>query len=69
MFGDQDEIKKAMVDKIIYTKTLQWEYENEHRLVIPLRAGENWGHVRLTIRRRLSDCIWALRWMTRQNAR
>lgn len=40
LFGDQEALAKVMVEKIIYTKTLEWEHESEYRLAIPLRQGE-----------------------------
>ncbi|WP_421783535.1 DUF2971 domain-containing protein [Kiloniella litopenaei] len=43
LFGDQMEIRKAIIDKIIYSKTLKWKEEGEYRLSIPLRQGENWN--------------------------
>jgi Protein of unknown function (DUF2971) len=43
LFGDQEATKRAMLDKIIYSKTLKWEHEGEYRLVIPLRPGETWN--------------------------
>ncbi len=43
LFGDQESRKRAMLEKIIYSKTLKWEYESEYRLAIPLRQGEGWN--------------------------
>src|SRR5262249_50039283 len=40
LFGDQGATRRALLDKIIYSKTLEWEHESEYRLVIPLRQGE-----------------------------
>jgi hypothetical protein len=40
LFGDQQATRLAMLDKIIYSKTLEWEHESEYRLAIPLRQGE-----------------------------
>lgn len=40
MFADREEIMRAMLDKIIYAKTREWEYECEYRLAIPLGASE-----------------------------
>jgi hypothetical protein len=42
-FGDQEKIKKALLDKIIYTKTREWEEEKEYRLAIWLGEGEEWS--------------------------
>jgi Protein of unknown function (DUF2971) len=41
-FEDQIERTKRLVDKIVYTKTLEWEYEQEQRLAIPIPSGEQW---------------------------
>jgi hypothetical protein len=38
--ADQEALKREMIDKIVYAKTLKWEYEGEYRLAIPLRQGE-----------------------------
>lgn len=46
LFGNQENRKRAMVEKIIYAKTLEWEHESEYRLVIPLRQGEDWNTLR-----------------------
>jgi hypothetical protein len=40
LFADQEASKSEMIDKIVYSKTLEWEHESEYRLVIPLRQGE-----------------------------
>lgn len=40
LFGDQESRRKAMIEKIIYSKTLPWQHEGEYRLAIPLRKGE-----------------------------
>jgi hypothetical protein len=40
LFADQETSKRAMMDKIIYSKTRQWEHESEYRLAIPLGQGE-----------------------------
>lgn len=40
LFGDQQARLKAILEKIIYTKTLRWKYESEYRLSIPLRKDE-----------------------------
>lgn len=41
LFGDRERRSKAILDKIVYAKTLEWEYEGEYRLAIPLRIGED----------------------------
>jgi len=40
LFGDQQARRLAMLDTIIYSKTLPWQYEAEYRLVIPLGQGD-----------------------------
>lgn len=40
LFGDQEARRKAMLEKIVYTKTLEWEHESEYRLAIPMRQSE-----------------------------
>ena len=40
LFGDQETKLRAMAEKIIYSKTLEWEYECEYRLAIAMRQGE-----------------------------
>jgi hypothetical protein len=40
LFADQEASKREMIDKIVYSKTLEWAYESEYRLAIPLRQGE-----------------------------
>lgn len=40
LFGDQMARLRTIVDKIIYSKTLHWEYEGEFRLAVPLSPGE-----------------------------
>ena len=42
-FDDQVTRAKTLIDKIIYTKTVKWEYEKELRLVIPTRVGHEWN--------------------------
>lgn len=43
LFGDQEARLKIMVERIIYSKTLKWQHENEYRLAVPIRSGENWN--------------------------
>lgn len=44
IFGNRDEIMKVIMQDIIHTKTLDWEYEKEHRLAIPIFDNEeNWN--------------------------
>jgi hypothetical protein len=40
LFGDQEGRIRASLEKIIYSKTLEWDYEKEYRLAIPLAADE-----------------------------
>jgi hypothetical protein len=40
LFADQQDRVKNSLDMIIYSKTLDWQYENEYRLAIPLGHGE-----------------------------
>jgi hypothetical protein len=40
LFGDQQAHRLAMLDRIIYSKTLQWQHESEYRLAIPLGQDE-----------------------------
>jgi hypothetical protein len=42
MFGDQNARCREILEKIVYSKTLEWKHEQEYRLAIPLRAGEDW---------------------------
>jgi len=42
LFGNQSEIRREMLNKIIYSKTLEWAYEQEYRLAIPLAPGEDY---------------------------
>lgn len=43
LFGDQLTKIRKIMDKIVYWKTLEWEYESEYRLAIPVREGEDWN--------------------------
>jgi hypothetical protein len=43
LFGDQEARRKAMLEKIVYSKTLPWQHEGEYRLAIPLGKGEPRG--------------------------
>lgn len=40
LFGDRERVYAAILDKIIYTKSREWEHEQEYRLSVPLRVGE-----------------------------
>jgi hypothetical protein len=44
IFGNQEKTRKAILDKIVYAKTREWEYEREYRLAIPIHAdGQDWN--------------------------
>jgi hypothetical protein len=44
LFGDHEARIKEIVERIIYTKTLDWQHEGEYRLAIPIRKeGEPWN--------------------------
>ncbi len=40
LFGDQLANRRAMIEKIVYAKTLKWQKEGEYRLAIPVRPHE-----------------------------
>ncbi len=40
LFGDQETRIKEIVERIIYTKTLNWQHESEYRLAIPINQDE-----------------------------
>ncbi len=40
LFGNQEARRRATLEKIVYTKTLEWDHENEYRLAIPMRQNE-----------------------------
>lgn len=42
-FGNQESRIRAMLDKIVYAKTMEWEHEDEYRLAIPVLPGEDWN--------------------------
>jgi hypothetical protein len=47
LFGDRELRLKKMLEKIIYTKTLDWTHESEYRLAIPLSKDESpWNTLR-----------------------
>lgn len=43
LFENQEQRLKALMDKIIYTKTLEWKDEEEYRLAIPVFDGDDWN--------------------------
>ena len=42
LFGDLEKTSRLLLDKIVYTKTLEWKYEQEYRLAVPLGQGQNY---------------------------
>jgi hypothetical protein len=42
LFGDQEQRIREIMDDIIYSKTLEWEHEDEYRLVIPILDDRDW---------------------------
>ena len=40
LFGNQEACLKAILEKIVHSKTLPWQHEGEYRLVIPLLKDE-----------------------------
>lgn len=40
LFGDNEARIKEIVERIIYTKTLDWQHESEYRLAIPISQDE-----------------------------
>jgi hypothetical protein len=40
LFGDQEARTHALMEKIIYAKTLKWQHESEYRVAIPLGEDE-----------------------------
>lgn len=40
LFGDHEARIKEIAERIIYTKTLDWQHEGEYRLAIPIRNDE-----------------------------
>jgi hypothetical protein len=44
IFGDQEARRRTILEKIVYAKTREWEYEHEYRLAIPIHAdGQDWN--------------------------
>ena len=43
LFGNHEKTILKYVDTVIYTKTKEWEYEDEYRLAIFLFSHENWN--------------------------
>jgi hypothetical protein len=42
-FADQNEQAKRLMNRVIYTKTLEWAYEREQRLAIPVLDERDWN--------------------------
>ncbi|MBU2898266.1 DUF2971 domain-containing protein [Vibrio hepatarius] len=42
-FGDKEELAREKLKEIIHTKTMEWRWENEYRLAIPLLGEEPWN--------------------------
>jgi hypothetical protein len=40
LFGDHEARITEIIDRIIYTKTLDWQHESEYRLVVPIDKNE-----------------------------
>src|SRR5260370_4914987 len=40
LFGDQEVRRRPMLEMIVASKPLPWQYEGEYRLAIPMRQGE-----------------------------
>jgi|SRR5215467_14341247 len=43
LFGDQETRSRAILDKIIYAKTLPYKFEKEYRLAIPVGEEGDWS--------------------------
>lgn len=43
LFGDHEKNNKRCIERVIYTKTLEWEYEKEYRLCIPVIGEKDWN--------------------------
>ena len=43
LFGDRGAETKRALDRVIYTKTKDWEYEQEYRLRIPMLEDSDWN--------------------------
>jgi Protein of unknown function (DUF2971) len=43
LFGDHEQNNKHYIDRVIYSKTLEWEYEKEYRLSIPVIGEDDWN--------------------------
>jgi len=43
LFGDHEKNNKRYIERIIYTKTLEWEHEQEYRLCIPVIREQDWN--------------------------
>jgi hypothetical protein len=43
LFRDQYERTKEIIEEIVTSKTLDWEYEQEYRLAIPVAPDADWN--------------------------
>jgi hypothetical protein len=43
LFGDHEKDNKRYIERVIYTKTLEWEHEKEYRLCIPVIGEQDWN--------------------------
>ncbi len=43
LFGDHEKNNKRYIERVIYTKTLEWEHEKEYRLCIPVIGERDWN--------------------------
>jgi hypothetical protein len=43
LFGDHVKNNERYIERVIYTKTLKWEYEKEYRLCIPVIGEKDWN--------------------------
>ena len=43
LFGDHEKDNKRYIERVIYTKTLEWEHEKEYRLCIPTIGEKDWN--------------------------
>lgn len=43
LFGDHEKNNRRYIERVIYTKTLEWEHEKEYRLCIPIIGEKDWN--------------------------
>jgi Protein of unknown function (DUF2971) len=56
LFGDHEKNNKRYIERVIYTKTLEWEHEKEYRLCIQLQR--KIGTSCRSIQRKSLNYIW-----------